>query len=206
MEPAIARAALRPARKRRGPRRTLAQQMKDARAAELYLQGCNLREIQEETGARSAGSLSEAIQRGLRDRHGGFTLPRDEELTTLIEWYRMLMREHFKIVAGSWYLTSAAGKIVTIFDEKQGKDVPALDPAPAQRSLVEIRHLVDQIGTFKDLRPATKGKVEHISQDDVNKAIKELTEEMGEASGAQARSGGDSREPRLPRRATPAEG
>ena len=181
-----------------GRRRTLAQMAKDALAAQLYLQGYQVREVAEELGYRGPAGAHAAIGRGIRDL-GQWNLPREGWLTFVIATLHLLRREFFDIARGTYYLSAPSGKIVMLWDEEKGREMPVPDPGPKHRALAEIAKLTLQLGMFQDLKPATKSRVEHISQDDVDAEIERLVKELPGNDEAPDRR--VARKPRAPRQA-----
>lgn len=171
-------AATKTAQAKAGRRRTVAQQVKDAQAAEWHLLGYQLREIVDEFGYRSPSSAHDAVQRGLADK-GAFRLTREEIRVWVMESLHLLVRKQYEIAEAPHYVSAPSGSLVSMYDEAQGKDVYVPDDGPKHRALAEIRQLVTQIAMLGDIKPPSRSRVETITRDVIEEKIEELEADLG---------------------------
>lgn len=165
----------------RGPRRRdLDQIQKDAAAADLYRQGETYSQIAAAMGMRSKSSAFEAVRRAIADLTTGH-FAAAEALHLMLERIHDRRRKLQEVVDSPHYLAAPGGKIVTVYDPVSGCDVPVTDNGPTVRALVELRQLDDQEARLLDLNPATRSRVEVITEDVVDREIKRLAGEVARA-------------------------
>ena len=171
-----------------GRRRTAEQIKKDAQAADLYRKGMNYQQVADEMGWRGKSSAYRAIQRAIADiTQDHFAA--GEALHLMLERIQDRRRRLQKIIDADHYLAAPGGKLVMITDPVTGDEVPALDSAPAQRALTELRHLDDQEARLLDLNPPAKARVEVITAEQVEAEQKRIVARLvaeGELTEAEA--------------------
>ena len=160
-----------------GRRRTIAQQLKDAQAAELHLLGYQMREISDQLGYRSPSAAYGAVQRGLGDK-SAFRLTRDEIRAWVSESLHLLVRKQYEIAETVHYVSTPSGNLVKMYDEDQGRDVYVIDDGPKHRALTEIRQLVTQIAMLGDIKPPSRRSVETITRDAFEAKVAELEADL----------------------------
>ena len=156
-----------------GRRRSIAQQVKDAAAAELHLMGYEVRDIAVKMGYKGPGGAWGAIQRGLKDQ-GAFKLTREETRIWVDALLRLLIRKQFEIVEKEHLLATPSGRVV--LDPRTGE--PALDDGPRHRAMVEIRQLAIQVAMLGDIKPPSRRSVETITRDVIEAKIEELETDL----------------------------
>lgn len=157
-----------------GRRRSIAQQVKDALAAELHLMGHEVRDIADKLDYKGPAGAWLAVQRGLRDR-SAFRLTREETRTWIDALLHLLIRKQFEIVEREHLLATPSGRVV--LDPRTGE--PALDDGPRHRAMVEIRQLAAQIAMLGDIKPPSRRSVETITRDVIEAKIEELESDLG---------------------------
>lgn len=178
-----------------GRRRTLEQMDKDARALALYCQGMNYTEIAREIGWKTRAVALQAVRRAIADRQKD-AFGQADEFTAAVTRIQAGIRRCQEIIDTPHFLATPGGKIATVWDVELEQDVPVLDDGPKQRAITEMRHLNDQLITLMDLKPASKQRVEVVTQDVVNDEIARLAKEVGELANARETAGsGIPREP-----------
>lgn len=174
-----------------GRRRTLEQIDKDARALALHCQGKTYRQISLEMGVNTASAFN-AVKRAIADRQKNQFQQADEFTAAVARIQQGLLRCQ-EIIDGKHFLAAPGGKLV--IDPTTGE--PCLDSAPKQRAITEMRHLNDQLIMLMDLKPASKQRIQVVTEDVVDAEIRKLSEEIANAGATPGP--GPSRETRPPR-------
>ena len=165
---------------RGGRRRTLEQIDKDAKALALHCQGKSNDEIAAALGWKNRSTAFNAVKRAIADRQKD-KLEQIDHFTLAVERIQRGIAACQQIIDTPHYLAAPGGKIATIWDAEKQCDVPVLDSGPKQRALTEQRHLNDQLILLMDLKPATKSRVEVVTEDVVDREIKKLADELAQA-------------------------
>lgn len=158
-----------------GRRRTIAQIDKDAKALGLHCQGKTYEQIAEALGWRGKSVAYKAVRRALADRQND-AFEQAEEFTAAVARIQMGLRRCQEIIDTPHYLAAPGGKLAT---DPDGNLV--LDDGPKQRAITEMRHLNDQLIMLMDLKPASKQRVEVVTEDVVDREIAKLAKELSEA-------------------------
>lgn len=148
-----------------GRQRDTETRLRDAKAVELRRRGLSYAEIANQLGLRSPSSAFDAVKRGLRDFYKEeladaeqIELDRlDDALRTL---YRVMMTRHFKV--------SNAGSVVMFNGE------PVLDNAVNVQAALGIKALSESRRKLLGLDAPSRSRVEVITEDSVDQAIREL--------------------------------
>ena len=167
--------------KNTGRRRTLEQVRKDARAAELYRQGLTYQQVGEAMQPPvNKATAFRMIQRAVRDAQAD-ALKGQDAYTMILEGFRDSLRIQQEIIDRPHYVVSVSGKIVTKLNPATGEEEPLLDDGPCQRALTEKRHLLETMAKLYDAFPASKSRVEVVTEDVVDREIEKLAKEIAEA-------------------------
>lgn len=166
-----------------GRRRTIEQMRKDARALALHCQGRSYQQIADEIGWSSKGNAYNAVKRALADLQRD-RLEQTDHLTLAIERIQKSISLCQEIIDTPHFLAAPGGKIAMLTDPVTGEETPVLDDGPKQRAITEMRHLNDQLILLADLRPASKSRVEVVTEDVVDKEIEKLAKEIADAGTA----------------------
>jgi hypothetical protein len=168
---------MRVSKKQVGRRRTLEQTRKDAEALNLHCQGKSYQAIADALGWKGKGTAFHAVKRALADLQRE-PLEQFDHFTAAIERIHAGLRECQQIIETPHYLAAPGGKLATAPD-----GTLVLDDGPKQRAITEMRHLNDQLIMLMDLKPATKSRVEVVTEDVVDREIAKLAEELANAQG-----------------------
>lgn len=172
-----------------GRRRTLEQMDKDARALALYCQGKIYLEIGRELGVNKSAAF-QMVKRAIADRQKD-QFSQADEFAAAVARIQQGLRRCQEIIDSPHYLAAPGGKLATTPDGEL-----VLDDGPKQRAITEMRHLNDQLIMLMDLKPASKQRIEVVTQDVVDKQIAEELEAIRKlADGGQAAYPGVVREP-----------
>ena len=158
-----------------GRRRSIAQIEKDAKALALHCQGFGYVEIADKLGWKSRASAFEAVRRAIGDRQKD-AFGQADEFTAAVNRIHMGLRRCQEIIDTPHFLAAPGGKLAA---DEDGNLV--LDDGPKQRAITEMRHLNDQLITLMDLKPASKQRVEVVTDDVVQREIDQLTKELAQA-------------------------
>lgn len=160
-----------------GRRRTIEQMKKDADALGLFCQGKSYQQIADALGWKSKSVAFTAVKRATADIQRD-ALEQVDHFTAAIERIHMGLRRCQEIIDTPHYLAAPGGKLATAPDGSL-----VLDDAPKQRAITEMRHLNDQLILLMDLKPASKQRVEVVTEDVVDREIAKLAKELSTAQG-----------------------
>ena len=166
-----------------GRRRTIEQVKKDARAAELYRQGLTFQQVGEHpdigVGKSSAFRM---VQRAIADAAAA-AIRGPDAFTMILDRIHDHRRHLQDVIDNPSFLAGKDGKIVTMYDPDQGKDVPVVDKAPIVRAITELRHHIELEAKLLDLFPASRSRVEVVTEDVVDREIAKLNKEIADMAG-----------------------
>jgi len=156
-------------------RRSVDTMERDAKAADLFRQGCSYRQIASQMGWRSSRSAVEAVHRAardaIRDKAGD-----DEAFQMLLERIQDRRRLAYEALAMTSYVTSASGKVVVHPDTEE----PLIDSSPVFRALAELRHDDDMEAKLRGLYAPVKSQVRVITEEDLDAECARLIAENAE--------------------------
>jgi hypothetical protein len=161
-----------------GRRRTLEQVRKDAEAAELYRTGLTFQQVADALGIKSRSVAFNMVKRAIADSQKDALGGRDA-FSMILDRIQDHRRKLQEVIDHPSYLAGKDGKIVTMYDPQQGKDVPVVDKGPMVRAITELRHHIELEAKLLDLFPASKSRVEVVTEDVVDREIAKLAEELG---------------------------
>jgi hypothetical protein len=148
---------------------------KDAAALALYCQGKMYRQIAIELGWKNQSSAFAAVKRALADRQRD-KLEQVDHFAAAVQRVQAGIAACQEIIDAPHYLAAPGGKLATAPDGSL-----VLDDGPKQRALTEQRHLNDQLIMLMDLKPASKQRVEVVTEAVVDREIEKLAKELAEA-------------------------
>jgi hypothetical protein len=175
-------------RKKPGPRRTLAQEAKDALAFKHRALGKSVREVAEILGYQSLPAANRAVKRGAADvKAWGFD--KDEIRILIVARIHLRYAECQKIIEEPHYHVTASGKVAMVWDEEAGRERPVMDSGPRLRALQEQRQLDVMLGQYSDVDPPSKRRVETVTRDAIEARIEELEADLGRNDAEDRRPG-----------------
>lgn len=163
-----------------GRRRTLEQMKKDAEALDLFCQGKSYQQIADALKWSSRSIAFRAVKRATADIQRD-KLEQVDHFTAAVERIQTGLRRCQEIIDAKHYLAAPGGKIATAVDPETGESFLVLDDGPKQRAITEMRHLNDQLIVLMDLKPASKQRIEVVTEDVVDREIEKLAKELAEA-------------------------
>ena len=163
-----------------GRRRTIEQIRKDAEAAEMYRPGLTFKQIADRMpGIKGKSSAFRMVQRAIADAQTDALAGKDA-FTMILERVQDHRRKLQEVIESPSYLAGKDGRIVTMFDPDTGQEVPVVDKAPIVRAITELRHHLELEAKLLDLFPASKQRVEVVTEDVVDRESAKLAKEMSD--------------------------
>jgi hypothetical protein len=158
----------------------------DATALALHCQGVTYQEIATRLGWKSKSYAHSAVKRGIADRQKD-AFQQVEEFALAVARIQAGMRACQQIIDTPHYAVTNSGKVATVWvagEDGQSREVPVLDDGPKQRAITEMRHLNDVLIMIMDLKPASKQRIQVVTEDVVDAEIRKLADEVARAQGA----------------------
>jgi hypothetical protein len=169
-----------------GRRRTIEQVRKDARAAELYRQGLTFDQVGQAFNPPVHKTTAfNMVQRAIRDAQARAVRGPDA-FTMILDRIQDHRRKLQDVIDHPCYLAGKDGQIVTMTDPDTGEKIPVIDKGPIVRAITELRHHIELEAKLLDLFPASKSRVEVVTEDVVDREIEKLAKELGQAAQNQA--------------------
>jgi hypothetical protein len=164
-----------------GRRRTIEQVRKDARAAELYRQGLTFDQVGQAFDPPVHKTTAfNMVQRAIRDAQARAVRGPDA-FTMILDRIQDHRRKLQEVIDAPHFLVDKAGRIVMTYDENLGREAPVVDNGPVVRAITELRHHIELEAKLLDLFPASKTRVEVVTEDVVDREIEKLAKELGRA-------------------------
>ncbi len=165
-----------------GRRRTIEQVRKDAHAAELYRQGLTFQQVGEAmdppVGKPAAFNM---VKRAIADTQLT-ALQGKDAFAMILERVQDHRRRLQDVIDHPCYLAGKDGRIILMRDPETGQDVPVVDKAPIVRAITELRHHLELEAKLLDLFPASRSRVEVVTEDVVDREIAKLNKEIADAA------------------------
>jgi hypothetical protein len=153
--------------------RTVAQIERDSQAVELRRRGLSYRQIAAQLEWKNQASAYEAVKRGLAD---AITEPAAEvrrlELDRLDEYQRHALR-----VLATPHWTVSQGVVVKL-EDANGAEQPLADDAPVLAALDRLIKISERRARLLGLDAPARTRVEVITEDAVDAAIRQLEREI----------------------------
>jgi hypothetical protein len=153
---------------------------KDAKAYDLYRRGLSFRQIGAELGYASASSARDAVHRAAKENAVDpleAAAGRQAALDRLQDYRRSMQR----ILSARHYQATQGGKLVLGPDGQ-----PMTDVGPWVAAMGQLRWIEQEDNRLRDLYPATKSRVEVITEDAVDAELARLVQEIGDREAAAA--------------------
>lgn len=147
---------------------------KDARAYDLFRRGLSYRQIAAETGWKSPKSAFEAVRRAARE-NASDPLEQAEARQAFLDRFQDYRRAAQRQLSAKHLVTTQSGKLVY----GPGPDgQPLIDGEPNMRALDRLLKIDDMELRLRDLYPATKSRVEVITEDMVDAEMAEIARQI----------------------------
>jgi hypothetical protein len=163
-------------------RRSLATMEKDARAADLFRRGLTYQQIATEIGWASKKSAFEAVRRAARDAATD-PLAGAEAHAIILERLQDYRRLVWRVATAKHYVTTQSGRVV-LYDGR-----PLVDDAPVLHAVDRLLRCDQEEARLRDLYPATKSRVEVITEDVVDAELADIARQIAENDARAAYTG-----------------
>lgn len=163
------------------PRRRSPETMeRDQRAYDLFRRGLSYRQIAAEIGYASSDSAFEAVRRAAKESASD-ALKDIEAKQAFLDRFQDYRRAAQRVLSTRHFVTTQAGKLVTGPDGQ-----PIIDDDPVLRALDRLLKIDDTELRLRDLYPATKSRVEVITEETIDAECAKLIREIEQREAAAA--------------------
>lgn len=155
------------------PRRRAPETMeRDQRAYELFRRGLSYRQIAAEIGWSSGSSAQEAVRRAAKEAAAD-PLHKIEEKQAALDRLQDHRRAMQRILDEQHYQATQSGRIVTDLDGR-----PMIDTGPWVSAMGQLRWIEQEDNRLRDLYPASKSRIDVITEDALDAECARLVEEI----------------------------